>query len=101
VHDISRITPPFRYFGENPNRKFVPLDFSQEMSMERDPGKASKGKGYGHILEGCDRYPLIVDAKDQVLSFPPIINGELTSVTEETEDLFIDVTGWTAWSSRP
>jgi phenylalanyl-tRNA synthetase beta chain len=28
-----------------------------------------------------------------VLSFPPIINGDLTSVTEDTSDLFIDVTG--------
>jgi phenylalanyl-tRNA synthetase beta chain len=28
-----------------------------------------------------------------VLSFPPIINGDLTSVTEKTRDLFIDVTG--------
>jgi len=52
-----------------------------------------KGKDYGHILQGCSRYPLIVDAKDQVLSFPPIINGELTRVTEDSRDLFIDVTG--------
>ena len=93
VHDISRVTAPFRYFGEDPGRKFVPLDFSEEMSMAEILVKHPKGKGYGHILEGCDRYPLIVDANDQVLSFPPIINGELTSVTEETEDLFIDVTG--------
>jgi len=34
-----------------------------------------------------------VDSQDQVLSFPPIINGDLTSVTEKTRDLFIDVTG--------
>ncbi len=93
VHDISRVTPPFRYFGEDPGRKFVPLDFSEEMSMAEILVKHPKGKGYGHILDGCDRYPLIVDANDQVLSFPPIINGELTSVTEQTEDLFIDVTG--------
>jgi phenylalanyl-tRNA synthetase beta chain len=93
VHDISRVTPPFRYFGENPDRKFVPLDFSEEMSMQEILQKHPKGKGYGHILQGCQRYPLIVDAKNQVLSFPPIINGELTSVTEKTEDLFIDVTG--------
>ncbi len=93
VHDISRITPPFRYFGEDPARKFVPLDFAEEMSMEEILQKHPKGKGYGHILQGCRRYPLIVDAKNQVLSFPPIINGELTSVTDETEDLFIDVTG--------
>ena len=93
VHDLSRVTPPFRYFGEDPARKFVPLDFSQEMSMDEILQKHPKGKGYGHILQGCDRYPLIVDCQDQVLSFPPIINGQLTSVTEETEDLFIDVTG--------
>jgi len=93
VHDLFRVTPPFRYFGEDPARKFVPLDFSEEMSMQEILQKHPKGKGYGHILEGCDRFPLIVDAKNQVLSFPPIINGELTSVTEETEDLFIDVTG--------
>jgi phenylalanyl-tRNA synthetase beta chain len=93
VHDISRVSAPFRYFGEDPERKFVPLDFTEEMSMKEMLEKHPKGRGYGHILQGCDRYPLIVDAKEQVLSFPPIINGELTSVTEDTEDLFIDVTG--------
>ena len=93
VHDISRVTPPFRYFGEDPSRKFVPLDFTEEMTMQEMLHKHPKGKDYGHILEGCERYPLIVDASDQVLSFPPIINGDLTSVTEDTRDLFIDVTG--------
>ena len=93
VHDISRVTPPFRYFGADPSRKFVPLDFTEEMTMQEMLHKHPKGKDYGHILEGCERYPLIVDSRDQVLSFPPIINGDLTSVTEKTRDLFIDVTG--------
>jgi len=93
VHDISRVTPPFRYLGADPARKFVPLDFSLEMSMREMLQKHPKGRDYGHILEGCERYPLIVDANDNVLSFPPIINGELTRVTEDSHDLFIDVTG--------
>ena len=93
VHDISRVRPPFRYFGESPQRRFVPLDYSEEMTMEEILHNHPKGKDYGHILKDCPVYPLIVDADDRVLSFPPIINGELTSVTEETEDLFIDVTG--------
>jgi phenylalanyl-tRNA synthetase beta chain len=93
VHDISRVTPPFRYFGADPSRKFVPLDFTEEMTMQEMLHKHPKGKDYGHILDGCERYPLIVDSQDQVLSFPPIINGDLTSVTEKTRDLFIDVTG--------
>jgi len=43
--------------------------------LQRHP----KGRDYGHILKGCERYPLIVDDQDRVLSFPPIINGELTA----------------------
>ena len=36
---------------------------------------------------------LIVDADDDVLSMPPIINGELTKLTLDTRNLLIDVTG--------
>lgn len=93
VHDISRVKPPFRYFGASPSRKFVPLDFSEEMSMKEILEKHPKGRDYGHILQGFDRFPLIVDVNGDVLSFPPIINGELTRVKEDTHDLFIDVTG--------
>ncbi len=93
VHDISRVSPPFRYLAAPPERGFTPLDFEEEMSMGEILKRHPKGKGYGHILDGFERYPLIVDAKDRVLSFPPIINGELTRVREDTKDLFIDVTG--------
>lgn len=93
VHDISRVTPPFRYIGADPSYEFVPLDFSESMSMREILKKHPKGRDYGHILDGCDRYPLIVDSNDNVLSFPPIINGELTRVEEDSHDLFIDVTG--------
>jgi len=34
-----------------------------------------------------------LDKNGNVLSFPPIINGELTRVTEQTTDLFIEITG--------
>jgi phenylalanyl-tRNA synthetase beta chain len=36
---------------------------------------------------------LIVDIHNNVLSFPPIINGSLTEVTPCTKEVFIDVTG--------
>jgi len=93
VHDIQRVKPPFRYFGAGPSTKFVPLDFDREMSMQEILEKHPKGVDYAFILEGLKKYPLIVDAKESVLSFPPIINGELTRVTDDTTDLFIDVTG--------
>jgi len=38
-------------------------------------------------------YPIILDSKNEVLSFPPIINGVLTTVTDDTKNLFLDLTG--------
>jgi len=93
VHDISRVVPPFTYFAADPSFEFVPLDFDESLSMAEILKRHPKGIGYAPILEGFDRYPLIVDAKGDVLSFPPIINGELTRVRDDTRDLFIDVTG--------
>src|SRR5690606_7489345 len=73
--------------------EFVPLDFEESLSMEEILKRHPKGVSYASILEGFDRYPLITDANGNVLSFPPIINGELTRVRDDTRDLFIDVTG--------
>ena len=89
IHDLSHVSPPFRYtLGEV---AFVPLDFSGVMTPAEILRVHPKGKEYAHIVG--DRHPLILDINDNVLSFPPIINGELTRVTEKTTDLFIDVTG--------
>jgi phenylalanyl-tRNA synthetase beta chain len=93
VHDMARIVPPFRYLAADPDFEFVPLDFTEPMSMREILEKHPKGVNFAYILEGFDKYPLILDANDNVLSFPPIINGTLTRVTESTTDLFIDVTG--------
>lgn len=93
VHDISRVVPPFTYFAADPSFEFVPLDFDQSLSMREILRRHPKGVSYASILEGFDRYPLITDANGNVLSFPPIINGELTRVRDDTRDLFIDVTG--------
>jgi len=52
-----------------------------------------KGRSYGWIVKDHRRWPLITDVEGNVLSFPPVINGVLTAITEETRDIFIDVTG--------
>jgi len=93
IHDMSDIEPPFRYVAANPDFSFVPLDFEESMTMQEILERHPKGVKYAHLMEGFDKYPLILDAKDQVLSFPPIINGQLTRVSHGTRDLFIDVTG--------
>jgi phenylalanyl-tRNA synthetase beta chain len=93
VHDLKNVQPPFRYMAVDPGFEFVPLDYTEKMSMTEILDKHPKGTRFAHLVRGFDKYPIILDANDNVLSFPPIINGTLTSVTESTTDLFIDVTG--------
>ncbi|WP_406661306.1 phenylalanine--tRNA ligase subunit beta [Methanolobus sp. ZRKC3] len=93
VHDLSKVQPPFRYIAADPDFEFIPLDFTEPMSMREILEKHPKGVKFAYILEGFEKYPLIMDANDNVLSFPPIINGTLTMVNESTTDLLVDVTG--------
>ncbi|MDD3932265.1 MAG: phenylalanine--tRNA ligase subunit beta [Methanoculleus sp.] len=93
VHDLDAVTPPFRYIASPRDRSFVPLDFEREMTLEEILTDHPKGRDYAHLVEGFSRFPLIVDADDRVLSFPPIINGELTRVTTATRNILLDCTG--------
>ena len=94
VHDLDKISPPFEYREVKPDEiAFVPLDKSEVMSLGEILEKHEKGKEYRHILEGCERYPVILDKYGEIVSFPPIINAERTRVTDRTKNLFIEVTG--------
>jgi len=94
VHNLDAVEPPFAYTTSVPNDvKFVPLDKTEEMTLQEILEKHEKGIAYKHHVDWASRYPLIVDKLGRVLSFPPIVNGELTRVSERTRNLFIDVTG--------
>ena len=93
IHDLDSVKPPFRYMAADPNTSFVPLDFEKEMTMREILREHPKGKDYAHLVEPYPRYPLIIDANGDVLSFPPIINGELTRVTTSTRTILLDTTG--------
>ncbi len=94
VHDLDKVKPDFVYKAVLPNEiRFVPLDMKEKISMEEIGKKHPKGREYIHILEKSKKWPIILDKNGDVLSFPPIINGELTRVTKKTTSLFIDVTG--------
>jgi phenylalanyl-tRNA synthetase beta chain len=94
VHDSRSLKPPFVYKAVAPDSmKFIPLGHYEEMSMSEILAKHEKGREYAWILEGMKKYPIILDSANQVLSFPPIINGTVTQVTEATTDIFLDLTG--------
>ena len=93
IHDLDTVKPPFRYIASPRNRKFIPLDYTEEMTMDEILEKHQKGRDYAKIVKDFPLFPLIVDKDDNVLSFPPIINGELTRVTIDTKNILLDTTG--------
>lgn len=94
VHDFDKVKQPFIYKAVAPEEiRFVPLARTEEMNLKETLERHEKGIAYAHLLQGFKKYPVIIDENGDVLSFPPIINGSLTAVTENTENLFIEVTG--------
>ena len=95
VHDLDKVKPPYRYTAVKPDSvSFIPLHGDgYAMNLEEILLLHDKGIEYANILEGKELYPIIFDSNDEVLSFPPIINGILTTVTDETKNLFLDLTG--------
>ncbi len=94
IHNLDVLTPPFYYKAADPmETSFVPLDTPEEMNLQEILENHKKGRKYAHIIEKFSKYPLLVDSKDNVLSMPPIINGELTKLTTDTKNVLVDVTG--------
>ena len=95
VHDLDKIVPPYRYTAVKPDSvSFIPLHGDgYPMNLEEILLLHEKGIEYAHILEGKEVYPIIFDNNDEVLSFPPVINGIITTVTDDTKNLFLDLTG--------
>ena len=94
VHNLDAVQPPFFYKAVEPSSySFIPLDMEKKLTLSKILEVHPKGVEYGGIIKEFKKYPLLVDSKEQALSFPPIINGELTRVDGNTKNIFIDVTG--------
>ena len=94
VHDLSTISAPFKVVTVPESHSFVPLMMTEEMTIREILEEHPKGIEYAHLMDGLQSFPVILDSNDDILSFPPIINGDHTTITETTTDFFIDVTGW-------
>ena len=96
IYPLEKIKLPITFKAMEPEKiKFVPLESSEEMSgleiLQRHP----TGKEYAHLLSGKTKFPVFLDADENILSMPPIINSQLTGkVTEETKEIFVECSGF-------
>jgi phenylalanyl-tRNA synthetase beta chain len=95
IYNLDLIKPPIDYTAVKPEEvKFVPLGFSEKMSLDEILEQHPKGMEYSHIVKKNPLYPMLFDSEGKVLSFPPIINSnDLGKITEESRNLLVEVTG--------
>lgn len=121
IYDASRLRFPVRYLAvpaDDRRYAFVPLAPAQAQSEEGGAVKDAQGREipasrweepwtpaqiladhptgreYAAAVADPSRATLLVDARDEVLSFPPLINSRgLGRVTEGMSELFVEVTG--------
>lgn len=99
THDLDTLQPPFRYEARAPaDIEFVPLNQSKSfradalMEFYRTDPSVKHIKPYVDIIAASPAYPAIYDAKQTLLSLPPIINGEHSKITLATRNIFIECT---------
>ena len=93
IHDLDKISFPLIYTTVTKNHKFIPLNSEKELSISEIIADTETGKDYGHLLGQSSQVPIILDTNQKTVSFPPIINAAVTTVTTKTKNLFVEVTG--------
>jgi phenylalanyl-tRNA synthetase beta chain len=93
IHDLDVVAFPLSYTAASADHMFVPLNGSEEMTARQILDKTEVGREYAKILEGAAKMPMIFDAKGNTISFPPIINSSLTTVSSNTTNLLVEATG--------
>jgi phenylalanyl-tRNA synthetase beta chain len=91
----SIIEWPVHFRGVDPDKaSFIPLQETRIMTLRQILAEHPKGKEYAWILQDEPIHPLLLDNRDKVLSYPPIINSaDLGAVLVGDDELFIEVTG--------
>ena len=96
IYPLEKITLPITLEARKPQDiKFIPLEMDREMNGLQILQSHPTGREYAHLLEGLEKFPIFVDANNEILSMPPIINSHKTGkITEATKDIFIECSGF-------
>jgi len=93
IHDLDKISFPLTYSTTDKDTKFVPLNSTKELTVSQILENTDVGKNYGHLVSNFSQVPIILDSSGNVVSFPPIVNAAITTLTAKTKNIFVEVTG--------
>ena len=92
LHDLDRISFPLNYTTSTRGHSFVPLNSESKHTIDQILSETEVGKNYGWILGDSKNIPIIVASEGTTISFPPIINASVTTVTKKTKNILVEVT---------
>ncbi|XP_075218430.1 leucine-rich repeat-containing protein 47-like [Lycorma delicatula] len=109
THDLNRIKSPLKYVAIAPTDiNFVPLggtesctasDFIASKKLEAEQLKKDKKRNcqtgiykYIYMVDGNENCACLMDADDNVISFPPITNTDVSKISLDTKDMLVEVT---------
>ena len=92
LHDLDKISFPLNYTTSTRQHSFVPLNSESENTIDQILSETEVGKNYGWVLGDSKKVPIILDAEEKTVSFPPIINASVTTVTTKTKNILVEVT---------
>lgn len=93
IHDLDKISFPLTYSTTGKATKLIPLNSTKELSVSQILENTDVGKDYGHLVSNFSQVPIILDSSGNVVSFPPIVNAAITTLTAKTKNIFVEVTG--------
>ena len=96
IYPFEKIKFPIRFEARKSDEvRFKPLESRELMTAKQILIRHPAGREYAHLLEKSTIYPVFVDANNEILSMPPIINSEeIGKINTKTKDVFIECSGF-------
>ena len=102
THDLDSIQLPVRYDAKPPSDivfrhlfaspETAPKNARAVLDEFRSDPERSHLKEYTDIIYNAEVYPVVLDARNEVLSLPPVINGAYSKMSASTRNVFIECT---------
>lgn len=109
THDRDKLSFPLKYTALDPDvLKITPLNKkvlttgrdligaltaeAEQLRKKQKRNSFSSIHKYLYLVEKLPKYPCILDADDNVLSFAPVTNSETTKISIETREIFVEIT---------
>jgi phenylalanyl-tRNA synthetase beta chain len=93
THDYDRAPGPYVYTEKKLEEiSFVPLGQKEMVSGGEFRELYKKSQIYKYLRYAKEKQPVLYGGKN-VISIPPVINSDLTKISEETRNLLVEVTG--------